>query len=116
METIGRKIRELREQRNLSDEEFAKALGIAKSTVWAYEGGKKLITVTHLANIADFFGVSTDFLLDRSTEQVQLDLQNKQGLSGYTFVVDNRPMNEDEIADAANYIQVRRRMGNYGNL
>ncbi|AQQ54490.1 helix-turn-helix domain-containing protein [Planococcus lenghuensis] len=116
MESIGKKIKALREERNLSDEEFAKALGIAKSTVWAYEGGKKLITVTHLTNIADFFGVSADYLLDRSTDQVKLDLQNKQGLSGYTFVVDNRPMNEDEIADAASYIQVRRRMGNYGNL
>ncbi|AQQ55308.1 helix-turn-helix domain-containing protein [Planococcus lenghuensis] len=112
MEAIGKKIRALRGQQNLSDEEFAEKIGIAKSAVWAYEGGKKLITVPHLTKIADFFGVSTDFLLNRSTSKVKLDLQNKKGLSGYIFVIDNRPMNEDEIADVAAYIRTRRRMGN----
>lgn len=116
MDMIGKKIKDLRVQRGISDEAFAKELGIAKSTVWAYEGGKKLITVPHLTQIADFFGVSTDYLLDRSQEIVKLDLQNTQGLSGYTFVIDNRVMNEDEIAEAASYIQVKRRMGNYNPI
>ncbi|AQQ55266.1 helix-turn-helix domain-containing protein [Planococcus lenghuensis] len=114
MESIGKKIKMLRDQSNLSDGEFAKKLGIAKSTLWGYESGKKTVSIPHLSAIADFFGVSTDFLLDRSAGQVELDLQNKQKLAGYTLLIDNHPMNDAEIEEAIAYIRTRRRMKRHG--
>ncbi|AQQ55425.1 helix-turn-helix domain-containing protein [Planococcus lenghuensis] len=114
--SIGERIRILREQRNLSDGEFAKELGIAKSTVWAYEDGKKLLTVPHLIRIAEFLGVSADSLLGRSAHHIECDLQNKQGMSGYKLTVDDHPLNEEEVADMISYIQVKRRMGKQREL
>lgn len=115
MDVLGKKLRNLREQKGLSPEELADELKLAKSAIWAYESGKKQITVSHLSMIADFFKVSVDDLLDRVNRTIDLDLKNTKAISEYNILLDNKPLNEKEIAEAASYIQVKRRMGDYGS-
>lgn len=114
MKDLGKKIKDLREERSLSPEQLAEEVGFAKSTVWAYESGKKQISVSHLSMLADFFDVSVDRLLDRTERVIDLDLQDDSTISDYNLVLDNKPLNKNEIAEAASYIQVKRRMGSYG--
>ncbi|MDN7245084.1 helix-turn-helix transcriptional regulator [Planococcus shenhongbingii] len=109
MKDLGKKIRDLREARELSPEQLAEKVGFAKSTVWAYESGKKQISVSHLSMLADFFDVSVDSLLDRTEKVIDLSTIND-----YKILLDNKPLDETEIAEAASYIQVKRRMGSYG--
>lgn len=114
MDQLSKKLKDLREKKGLSPEELAEKIGFAKSTIWAYESGKKQISVSHLARIADFFEVSVDGLLDRVERTIDLDLQNANELSEYKLMIDDKPLNAKEIAEAASYIQVKRRMGGYG--
>ena len=57
-------LRELREARNLSQDEIARALGIDRTTYVKYEHGGSI--KRNLPKLADFFHVSTDYLLGRS--------------------------------------------------
>lgn len=116
MNDLGKKIKDLREAKKMSPEQLAERLGFAKSAIWAYESGKKQITVSHLSLLADFFEVSVDRLLDRTEKTIDLDLQNASVISDYNLMLDNKPLNENEIAEAASYIQVKRRMGSYGKV
>ena len=114
MEDLSKKIKNLREEKGISPEKLAEDIGFAKSTVWAYESGKKQISVSHLARLADYFEVSVDNLLDREERRIDLDLQNLTSIADYNLLLDNKPLNHDEIAEAASYIKVKRRMGSFG--
>ncbi|MFP3356179.1 helix-turn-helix domain-containing protein [Planococcus citreus] len=114
MKQLSKKIKDLREAKGLSPEELADRLGFAKSTVWAYESGKKQVSVVHLERLADFFEISVDSLLDRNDRTINVNLQNANFLNEYTVMLDDQPLNEAELAEAASFIQVKRRMGSYG--
>ncbi len=62
-------LRTLRKQRKLSQAGLAKALSLDKSTVSLYESGKREPGYAMLARLADFFGVSADYLIGRADEQ-----------------------------------------------
>ncbi|WP_033542182.1 helix-turn-helix domain-containing protein [Planococcus sp. CAU13] len=114
MEELSSKIKQLREEKGLSPEKLAEEIGFAKSTVWAYESGKKQVSVSHLTRLADYFEVTVDNLLNREERTIDLDLQNLTNIMDYNLLLDNKPLNPDEIAEAASYIKVKRRMGSYG--
>lgn len=114
MKDLSIKIKQLREEKGVSPEQLATEIGFAKSTVWAYESGKKQVSVSHLARLADYFEVSVDKLLDREERSIDVDLQNLSNITDYNLLLDDKPLNRDEIAEAASYIKVKRRMGSYG--
>ena len=58
--------RELRKERKLTQIELSKLLGIDQTTVSKWELGKALPDTATLIKLADFFDVSTDYLLSRS--------------------------------------------------
>lgn len=65
METIGTRIRRLREERCWSQEQLAQEIGIAREALSAVENAKRDIKAAELGKIADVLGVSTDQLLGR---------------------------------------------------
>lgn len=59
-------IRALREDRDLKQREVAEILNIAQSTYSQYENGQIEWTAPDLVKLADFYGVSVDYLLGRT--------------------------------------------------
>lgn len=59
----GEKIRHLRIINNLTSKELSKALNISESSVSLIENGKRKPSLDIIVKIADYFKVSTDFLL-----------------------------------------------------
>lgn len=57
-------LRELREERGLTRIAVALKLGVTEQTVTNYEDGKAP-SVANLMKLADFYGVTTDFILGR---------------------------------------------------
>lgn len=55
----------LREDKNISQAQLAKKLGVQRSTICLYENGKRLPSYDILLNLADYFNVSVDYLLGR---------------------------------------------------
>lgn len=59
----GQKIKNLRIENNLSQQEFADKLGIAQNTVAQYESGLANPSLKILVKIAVLYNTSTDYLL-----------------------------------------------------
>lgn len=57
------KIAELRKAANLTQEKFAAIIGVARSTIAMYETNKSEPDFNILRKIADYFHVTTDYLL-----------------------------------------------------
>lgn len=65
---VHSRIRKLREQNNITREDFAKKIDVTYAALSKYETGKRQPDYETLQKIADFFEVSTDYLLGRSNE------------------------------------------------
>ena len=61
-----RRIRELREDNDYKQQELADFLGCTQVCYSNYENGKRDIPTEVLNKLADFYGVSTDYLLGRT--------------------------------------------------
>ena len=59
----------LRLERNLSQKSLVNQMGLALNTYVRYERGEREPTVSVLVRIADFYNVTTDYLLGRSDEK-----------------------------------------------
>lgn len=110
MKRIGEKLKGLREQNELSVDELALAMGFAKTVIWGYESGKKQVSVSHLKLLADYYKVSIDFLLEREGSASKLDLLQIDDLGSVKLVVDDKPVNDEELAEVTSYLQVKRRL------
>lgn len=65
---IGKRIKELRVENGLKQKELAKAVHIAANTLSQFEAGKSNPSYDVLVALADYFEVSTDYLLGRSDD------------------------------------------------
>ncbi|MCL2676044.1 MAG: helix-turn-helix domain-containing protein [Firmicutes bacterium] len=62
---IGEKIKELRQEKDLTQAQLAELLKIDKSTIAKYETDSREPKVYILCKIADFFAVTLDYLTGR---------------------------------------------------
>lgn len=60
------RIRDLREDADLTQSEIAAYLGIQQTVYSRYERGFQTIPLEHLIRLADYYHVSTDYLLGRT--------------------------------------------------
>ena len=65
---LNENIRELRIAQGISQVDLARALNVSKQCVSNWENDNVLPSIEMLVRLADHFGVSTDSLLGRSTE------------------------------------------------
>jgi len=63
---LGKRLKKLREEKGLSQIELGKILNIANSTLSMYESNSRQPDYNTLQKLANFFGVTTDYLLGRS--------------------------------------------------
>ncbi len=62
-------LRSIREDRDIKQKDIAKVLNVSQNTYSQYETGVISLTAEVLIKLADFYGVSVDYLLDRTDEQ-----------------------------------------------
>ncbi|MCI9112390.1 MAG: helix-turn-helix transcriptional regulator [Eubacterium sp.] len=60
------RLKDLREDRDMKQADVAKLLGIQQTVYSRYERGFQNIPIEHLLKLADFYNVSTDYILGRT--------------------------------------------------
>ena len=70
---ISEKIRALRAERNLSQSELARRLGLSRNGVNSWEQALSAPSLTYLVELAKFFHVTTDYMLGLS-ERTSIDV------------------------------------------
>lgn len=66
------RLRDLREDKDLKQVQVAALLGIQQTVYSRYERGYQTIPVEHLLALADFYNVSTDYILGRTNDPRRL--------------------------------------------
>ena len=73
------RIRELRERREIAQKALAIDLGVSQATVSNWESGHKVPSARSTRRLADYFGVSMDYLMGYDdTEPVQTSEEQKK--------------------------------------
>lgn len=109
---LGKRLRVLREEKNLTQDELGKALSISQKRISNYEKDERFPDPNTLIKIANFFGVSIDYLLGQSefkqivysevkereiTNMVQSIIDNLKGSDNLLF--DGQPASHQAIEE-----------------
>jgi len=86
-ELFGKKLKALRTSRKISQKEFGKIFGLAESTIGMYERDERRPDFELLNKFADYFEVSTDYLLGR-TDISEVSQEEKEEAEFQAFVND----------------------------
>lgn len=62
---VSQKLKELRLQNNLTQGDVAKIIQVSRVVYNRYEKNQREIPLELLCSLADFYGVTVDYLLDR---------------------------------------------------
>lgn len=74
MSTFANRLIALRKERELSQEDIGKLINKKRSTVSGYETEGKEPDIETLCFLADYFGVSTDYLMGKSEKRNNVDI------------------------------------------
>lgn len=66
IELYFQRLKDLREDKDMKQAEIAEILGIRQTVYSRYERGFQNIPLEHLLTLADFYNVSTDYILGRT--------------------------------------------------
>lgn len=123
---LSDKLKKLREDKGLQPKDVANFLGITRQGYCRYEDGKSDLSTSTLSKLADFYGVSTDYLLGRDEQKLNEDVTamtdneldkaliqsymamnetDKQGIRNYILEIFKRINELDNSGDNSNKIQ-----------
>ena len=68
MNSYRRRIRDLREDHDKTQAEIAEMLGTSQTMYARYERGASELPLRHLVKLADYYNVSTDYILCRTNK------------------------------------------------
>lgn len=81
---FGERLEKLRTQKGYNQTDFSVKIDIGRVTIAKYEAGERAPTIDHLLSFAEFFDVSTDYLLGISLDTTKdidlLEVRNRTGI------------------------------------
>lgn len=98
----------LRKEFGLTQEDFAQKIGYTRTAISAWEIGRNEPSNADTVKIADFFGVSTDYLLGKS------DIRNPEEIKKVPFAnaggLDTKGLDEEDIKELQRQIDYIKKM------
>ncbi len=101
-------IRELREDRDIKQKVIAEYLGISQQTYSNYENGHREIPIWAVTKLAEYYKVSTDYLLGANTAYLGNTNLREKYLGDVTIhdvVFDLQKLNTKDRRDLLRYIR-----------
>lgn len=108
---LNERLLKLRKEAKMTQEVLSLKLEIARTTYSGYELGTSEPDNDMLEKIADFYGVTTDYLLGRESKKPilsDLELSDDELIKKYNVVLDGKPISEDILREILSYVRVRR--------
>ncbi|WP_321825640.1 helix-turn-helix domain-containing protein [Clostridium butyricum] len=101
---LGDKIKDLRKSMNLTQEQLCQKIGIAQSTLGMIESNKREAGKKTLLKLADFFGVTVDFLLSNKIIDTNINIDTIFSGSGkLVSSTENNKLSKEEVKLLENY-------------
>lgn len=73
---LGDRLKKLRTEKRITQEELGRKVNVTKVSISGYENGNRSPDTETLQRLADYFKVSTDYLLGRTDNQYSAELPN----------------------------------------
>ncbi len=99
---VYRRIRDAREDSDMKQREVAELLFINRSAYSNYENGSRTMPPEILSKLADLFGTSTDYLMERTDEKAPYPKPKKSGDN--VRYVDVSGLTDEEIEHIRNFV------------
>ena len=88
--TLNENIKQLRQSKNLSQVDLARALGVTKQSISNWENNNIQPSIDMLIRLAQFFSVSTDFMLGLDHRKyIEINGLTAQQLAHITTIIDD---------------------------
>lgn len=97
MVIFGDRLKLLRNRKGLSQAEFAKQIGVSKSSVNMYERGDREPNFETLEAIADYFNVDLDYLMGKSEIENRAQFTYLEKNQAQTEVIPFKPDNRNVL-------------------
>lgn len=113
---FGKLLASLRAEKGICQKELAAYLNVSIGTISNYENGIHSPDLTTLCRLADYFSVSTDYLLERTKYRYSLDSLNQIVADDYTATnlinttLELTPENRHSLIDYLELLKLRNRM------
>ena len=98
LQQIGRKISNLRKERDMTQNELAEKAGVSYQAVSSWERGLTMPDIAKLPGISQILGVTIDQLLDNSSE---VELVKNVLNNNTTVYVEEKELHLDEVVEVA---------------
>ena len=110
----GRKLKSLREKKGLLQKELGDKLNISASTIGMYEQDRRDPDFETLKKIANFFNVSTDYLLDNTNNNnIDEELKEKEALKNMLkkagFMSGDEDLTDEELKKLIEYVNAKKK-------
>ena len=92
------RLKQLRIEKNIKQQDLAKALNVTKQSVSNWENNKRLPDINTLIQLADFYNCSLDYLVGRELKEDNLKTIN-------TLVSDLGPSSYNEVISILNILK-----------
>ena len=74
---LAKRIKRIRRENDVTQDELAKALNITRSSISKYENEVNLALTSYIIGFCKYFHVSVDFVTGRIDEEIQLEVEVK---------------------------------------
>lgn len=102
------RIKELRQEKQINQDVLAKLLGLEVAGVSKLETGRVPLKDDYIVKLAEYFGVSTDYLLGKS------DIRNPEELKSIEFAnaggLDTKGLDEEDLKELQRQIDYIKKM------
>ncbi len=108
---FGVRLKELRLEKKFTQDDLSKILGVSDRAIGYYESGARHPDFEGLKKLAQFFDVSTDYLLGRTNDR-KLDLQDPCNLELESYLkysnirFDGAPLEEQDKEDLLDFLRI----------
>lgn len=98
----------LREEKGLIQKDIAKLLNVSIPAINQYESGKRDMSTETVIKLAEYFNVSTDYLLGKS------DIRNPEELKNVKFAnaggLDTKGLDEDDLLELQRQVEYMKKL------
>ena len=103
-ELIKTRLRMLRAQKGVNQDAVTEACGLSRVALTRYENGTRVPRIDAVAKLAQYYGVSTDFILGNETpDEEKNDPPSEQEIDG-AIVALSKGLTPDELQRVADFV------------
>ncbi|ARK32182.1 helix-turn-helix domain-containing protein [Halalkalibacter krulwichiae] len=110
-EVLGKRIKYLRDRSGLAQKYVAEKIGVKNNTLSGYESGRREPDSETLRKLADFFEVTTDYLLgrtDKPTYNIESTLPKQKSKEENLFFKDMDNITPEEAEELRKHLEFLR--------